>query len=196
MIEKVVSSGFKVDPPDMKEARQVLSSLHIVNCNPQCGPLPLINLRTRFPKKENYAAFVGNIDPAFIKAQVLPRGRPHFGLLHLALIDDNIATASFAVATNDIYGQKYRYIELGVVVCFHKEVFVRGSLSTLPKSTIFVDGFRVYWECLPRKDRIPLFRRGIFRVAIMGLVAEDEIPVASLEGEYFLRRSVLNIAEA
>jgi len=63
----------------------------------------------------------------------------------------------------------------------------------LPRRTIFVDGFRVYWECLPRKDRIPLLRRGIFRVSIQGIIDEDEIPIASLEGEYFLRRSVLNI---
>lgn len=61
------------------------------------------------------------------------------------------------------------------------------------RGAIFVDGYRVYWQCMPWKNDI--LQRGIFQVVIVGLASGEEIPIASVEGGYFRRKGVLNISK-
>ena len=82
-----------------------------------------------------------------------------------------------------------RYLELGVVVVFHREAFLTGSLGKLPRHAIEVDGFRIYWECIADPGR-SLLARGIFRVAVCGLIGAEEVPVASIEGRYLRAHGV------
>ena len=136
------------------------------------------------------------VSPEFVKAQVLTRGRPHFSLIHVALVDDNIATHCFTADTGQTYGNEFRYVETGVGVCFHREAFIRGAIARPPRGTVEVDGYTVSWELVPYREGVPLQRRGFFRVAVHGHRADDGdvIHVASWEGEFFRRRGVLNLA--
>lgn len=191
MIEKVVGN-LRISPPSMSSCRPVPEMLFI-NPNPQCGSLPLTNLVMVYKPGEPYAAFRGDISPDFIKRMILPRGRPHFSLLHVALVDDNIGSVNFTAVTGEEYGRMYRVLESGTMVCFHREAFYRGSLKDLPRGAIFVDGYVVYWQCLPYRNSI--LQRGTFQVAVMGLVSGEEVPIVSIEGGYFKRKGVLNISK-
>ena len=193
MIEKIVSSGFCVSPVVPSQPEIISGGEKFVNLNPQCGPFPFGEIAVEQNLDENIAIFRAEISNDFAKAQIIPRGRPHFSLLHVALIDDAIASAGFSLITDQQYGTKYRYVELGVMACFHQEAFLTGSLQSKPRGTIFVDAFRIYWQCLPCKKKSPLLQRGIFRVSVIGVVHDEEIPIISVEGEYFRRKGVVNI---
>ena len=193
MIEKIVSSGFCVSPIIPNQPKIIPEGKKFVNLNPQCGPFPFGEIAVEHNLDENVAIFRAEISNDFAKAQIIPRGRPHFSLLHLALVDDAIASASFSLVTDQRYGAKYRYVELGVMACFHQEAFLTGSLRTKPRGTIFVDTFRIYWQCLPCKKRSSLLQRGIFRISVIGVICNEEIPVVSVEGEYFRRKGVVNV---
>lgn len=134
--------------------------------------------------------FVSDLTDAFAQSQIVPRGRPHFSLIHQALVDDAIASVSDTALTGEPYGKTGRYIEMGVVARFHREAFLAGTLST-PRQmgTVFVEGFRCYWTCVPVEGR-DVLQKGVFRVAVIGVSRGDEIPVVSLEGEYFRRKAV------
>ncbi len=113
MIE-TISRTLVVPPPDMTGSIPFPTELVVVNCNPQCGPLPIdpadLRVINHYP---DYIAVGGPISPGFIEAQVLTRARPHFGFLHLALAVDEVATATFPLFKGEVYGEKFRYVDLG-----------------------------------------------------------------------------------
>ena len=189
MIEKVISS-LDVKIPEINR-NSIPNTLPIVNANPQCGSLPLTDIKVFFD--DEYLNLKAQVSSEFIKAQIIPRGRPHFALLHLALIDDNLATLCFFLFTRQVYGQKYRYLERGVIASFKREAFVKGALKKIPFGAIEVDGYEVRCELIKRKEKCSIEKRGIFRVSVLGLRQEDKIDVACWEGEYFRRRGVINI---
>ncbi|MFA6043208.1 MAG: hypothetical protein WC786_06010, partial [Patescibacteria group bacterium] len=116
-------------------------------------------------------------------------------LLHIALIDDAIASSSFQCIMGESYGERYRYLELGAIAGFHHEAFFRGSLSQVPLGAIEVNGFLVRWQCMKRKPTSRLEQRGILQVAVLTESAGEEQQIASVEIEYFRRHGVLNIAK-
>lgn len=183
-------SALRVDIP-MLIRSEVPSNIIIANANPFC-PLPFENARYYF--EESYSNFEAQLSKEFIMATIVPRGRPHISLLHIALFDDNVATLSFPAITGLTYGQEYRYLESSIAVCFNREVFYRGALKRVPPGAIEVDRYSVEWELLPQSDRIPMLKRGIFRGVCYGhnILMGDKIRVASWEGGFFRRRGVLN----
>ncbi|MFH1225684.1 MAG: hypothetical protein V1684_00135 [bacterium] len=191
MIEKIISSGFRVEKPIIPKQHAVIpEGTPFANLNPQCGAFPFGKILMSYSPADKVAIFKAEISDAFNQAQIIPRGRPHLSLLHLALFDDAIASSAFTLITNEAYGLKYRYIEPGVVACFHQEAFLSGSLRSIPRGTIFVDKFSVYWQCLPIKNH-DLLQRGIFQVLVVGIKSGEEIPIASVEGMYFRRKGVI-----
>lgn len=193
MIEKIVSSGFKTDVPIPINPLVSPRGKIYTNLNPQCGPFPFNKIYYQYIPDDNFALFNSRLTDDFIQAQIIPRGRPHFSLLHIALIDDAIASSSFTLAIEENYGKNYRYIEFGAVVGFHREAFIAGRLAKNQLGTIFVDGFNIRWQCLPRKDNISIAQRGVLQVSILGLKGNEEIPVASVECEYYKRKGVVQI---
>lgn len=191
MVSSVVDRLHVVIPPPAL-ARPLPNGIPLVNANPQCGPFPFDGIRYHFPSDNGPAVFEAQVSHAFVKAQMLPRGRPHFSLLHVALVDDAIAVATLTAA-GERYGEQHRYVELDVAVAFHKEAFVRGSIRQRQFGTIEVDSLVVRWQGLPLKDHISVFQRGIFQVSVLGMVGDEEVPVASIEGRYIRRRGVLNV---
>lgn len=189
MIEQVVNS-LKIEIPEVYR-KPIPTDLPIINLNPQCGPMPLTSVEAY--KEEDYFNFKAVISNEFIEAQIIPRGRPHFALLHVALIDDNLASLCFSLFTGEAYGQKYRYLERGVAASFKKEAFIRGALEKVPWQAIEVDGYEIKCELIKSSPRRSLDIRGIFRVVIIGLADKDKIDVACWEGEYFRRKGVLNL---
>ena len=188
-IDKILSR-LRVDIP--RPTGMILSPYTglVPNLNPACGPAPFSIAMATTWLPEPGAVFEARLQRAFIEAQFLSRGRPHFTMLHVALIDDAIAAAALTGVSGECYGKKQRMIEFGVGVAFHREVFPRGSLKYLPRGTIEVDEFRVRWQILPYKDRISVLNRGIFRISILGIVGGEEIPVASVEGAFMRRKAV------
>lgn len=191
MIDSVVSN-LRVSVPSLQNPILFDGKVPLVNANPQCGAFPFWNIHSQVDTANGIARFQANLTPEFIRDQILPRGRPHFSLLHAALIDDAVAVSSFSIAQGEPYGVSSRYIELGVTVAFHREAFMEGSITTTQFGTVLVQGFRVYWQCLPQKDNVSLIDRGIFQVSVVGLTQFDEVPVASIEGGYMRRRAVFN----
>jgi len=159
----------------------------IVNANPHSGPLPIVGLQGIW--QDDHCLMSGSLDLLYIQQQIDPRGRPHFALTDVALIDDNIATAIYPLFLGmDPYGSEYRYLERGIKVVFHQEAFSKGRVNILPRGVIEVDGYEIRFELLPHRSSI--VPRGIFRVSCLGIRDNDQIPVASWEGEYFRRHGV------
>ncbi|MBU1083419.1 hypothetical protein KKE14_03225 [Patescibacteria group bacterium] len=181
-------SSLKVVIPDME--RQLISSgLVIPNLNPQCGVRPLEEIHIFHD--EDYANAEAVISSQFLEAQMIPRGRPHLALLHMALIDDDIASASFCAITSQTYGEKYRYVELWAKACFHKEAFLRGHIRCAAKGAVEVDAFKVLWELTKEQSHHNFHQRGVWRVSVLGIRDDEPIPVASLEGMYFRLPAVI-----
>lgn len=191
MISSVVSN-LRVHVPPPTGAVPLPKGIPLVNANPQCGPFPFSDIRFATTLDNGPMVFEARVSHDFIGAQVLPRGRPHLSLLHVALFDDGIAVATMTAA-GERYGETHRYIELDVAVAFHREAFVRGSVETLQFGTIEVDSFLVRWQGLPLRQSIPVVQRGVFQVSILSLAGEEEVPLASVEGRYMRRRGVLNV---
>ena len=182
--------SLKVSIPELN--RQPISSdLVIPNLNPQCGARPLERIKLYYDN--NYANAEAQLSADFLKAQMIPRGRPHFALLHMALIDDDLASASFCAITSQTYGKEYRYVELWAKVCFHREAFLRGHIRCSTKGAIEVDTFKVLWELIKEKPHHNFHQRGIWRVSVIGVRSDEPIPIASLEGMYFRLPAVTKI---
>ena len=188
-----ILSDLKVVVPELTRPMALPADVLLVNANPQCGPFPFENVMFEADLAAGHAVFRADLSESFVEAQILPRGRPHFSLLHVALVDDAVAVSSLTGITGEEYGKHYRYIELGAAAGFHREAFIRGTMTSRQFGTIFVDGFRVRWRCLPSGRRGSLLERGVFQVSVLGLNAGDEIPVVSVEGQYFRRRAVKNL---
>ncbi len=193
MMQYIVGSDFNVIPERLENPVQVEGiDGGFVNLNPQCGPFPFGNVYME-RLQDGSLRFVSELTDAFALAQIVPRGRPHFSLVHQALVDDAIASVCDTALTGEPYGETGRYIEMGVVAKFHREAFLRGTIST-PRQmgTVFVDGFRCYWTCVPDEGHTVL-QKGMFRVAVVGESRGEEIQVVSLEGQYFRRKAVRKI---
>jgi hypothetical protein len=191
MIQDVIL-GFRTHVEKPQNPHVIPGTIRFANANPHCA-WPFRDILMDVDLAAGHAVFCSDLSPEFIQTQILPRGRPHFSLLHIALIDDAIASSSFQVVTDEKYGKRYRYLELGALAGFHKEAFYRGSVRELPSGTIQVDGYRVRWQCLPRKAQSSLIQRGIVQVGIFGLIDTEEVQIASVEVEYFRRHGVLNV---
>ncbi|MEK7124424.1 MAG: hypothetical protein AAB877_01940 [Patescibacteria group bacterium] len=189
VIESILSA-FQVTVGPPKNSRPFDGNVTLANLNPQCGPFPFCNIYSEVNLRNGIARFQADLAPDFIQAQILPRGRPHFSLLHVALVDDAVAATSFSLATGEEYGRNSRYIEMGAMAGFHREAFMRGSNIVRQFGTILVDGFRVYWQCQSRKENVSLIDQGIFQVSVVGLTPKQEVPVASIEGQYFRRKAI------
>jgi len=192
MITKTRAS-LKLQLPTLTHPSVLPRDTQLVNANPHCGPFPFVDIIYELNLEDGHALFQAELSKEFIVAQILPRGRPHFSLLHVALVDDAVAVSSFTVATKRVYGERYRYVELGATAGFHREAFMKNSISSHQFGTCIVDGFRVRWRCVQAKERIPLIQQGIFQVSILGLISGEEVPVASVEGHYLRRLAVTNI---
>lgn len=190
MIQQVVP-GFRTDIEPLVNPRLISRTRSIANANPH-HVWPFSNIYTDGSLADQYMVFCTDITPEFIQREILPCGRPHIGLVHIALINDAIATSSFEIITDERYGTAYRYVELGAVAGNHQEAFVKGSIIEPPHGTIEVSGYRIRWQLMPRKPNKPMVQRGILQVGIFGLIAEGETQVASVEVEYFRRKGVLN----
>ena len=185
-------ADLKITVPELIRPVVMPAGVQLVNANPQCGPFPFENIMFEADLENGHAVFQADLSERFVEAQILPRGRHHFSLLHVALVDDAVAVSSLTGITGEEYGRRYRYIELGAAAGFHREAFIRGTMTSRQFGTIFVDGFRVRWRCLPSRKRGSLLDRGIFQVSVLGLDAGDEVPVVSVEGQYFRRHAVEN----
>jgi len=187
-----LNPALKVDIPPLDQEIPFTPEVPLVNANPQCGPFPFTAICSDIDLKKGLEGVTVQADLSadFIKAQILPRGRPHFSLIHTALVDDAIAVTSLTGTTGMVYGETHRYIEMGVVVGFQREAFIRGSNQRRQFGTIFVDGFRTRWRALPEKDNISVLQRGRFQVSVYGLHGFDETLVACVEGKYMRRRAV------
>ncbi len=186
--DEVKPAQFSVDIPDHNGVPYPVNA-PVVNANPHSGPLPLVDLHGIW--QEDYCVMVGRLDLEYIRTQIDPRGRPHFALTDIALIDDNIATAMYPLFLGmDPYGSEYRYLERGICACFHQEAFTRGRMVNMPRGTIEVDGYEIRFELLPHRNSI--VSRGTFRVSALGVTGDDFVPVASWVGEYFRRHGVLS----
>lgn len=162
----------------------------VPNLNPMCGPPPFVQATATSWEAAPGVTYEAELTPEFIGAQFLTRGRPHFTLVHVALIDDAVAATTLTGVSGERYGEKRRVIEMGVAVGFHREAFPKGSLCGKPFGTVAVDNFLVRWQLLPHKDNVPILNRGTFQIAVLGLVGDEEVPVASIEGMYMRRNAV------
>lgn len=190
MIEKIVST-LRLSVPVPPDPLVISETVQFMNLNPQCGSFPLQGIHFHYDPQANFAAFSATLTPSFIDAQIRPRGRPHFSLLHVALLDDAIASVGFTTVHEQPYGATHRYLELGAAVCFHHEAFIAGTLTAIPRGAVEVEGFRTRWQCLPRRQPISIIHRGILQVSILGIRDQEEIQVASVECQYFLGRGVV-----
>lgn len=177
-----------VQIPELRASTKMPQGLTLINMNPYV-PFPFSDIRaTSWVPGEG--TFEADVSEAFVEATIRSRGRPHFSLTHAGFIDDAIAAAAFTGTTGETYGARYRYIEFDVGISFHREAFPRGSVSVRQSGTVVVDHFVARWELLPQKDRIPIMRRGIFRVSILGVRDKDQIPIASIQGNYMRRKAL------
>jgi hypothetical protein len=193
MIQNIVP-GFQTTIEKPQRSTVIPRTVEFVNPNPQCGPWPFTDIQFEADFDAGHAVFCTDLSPEFIRAQILPRGRPHISLLHVAIADDAIAASSFQIVTQEPYGQRYRYLELGACAGFHQEAFFRNSIREAPFGTLQVDGYRIRWQCLRRKPHMSLIQRGIVQVGVFGIIGNDEVQIVSVEVEYFRRRGVLNVA--
>lgn len=192
MIEKIVP-GFRTSIEKPLTPSIIPRERKIANANPH-RTWPFADIFLDGSIDEQHLVLCSDITTEFITREILPCGRPHVGLMHIALINDAIATSSFEVVTAETYGTKYRYVELGAIAGNHREAFVRGSVTAPPSGTIEVDGYRVRWQFMPQKSWQTITQRGIVQIGIFGLIESEEVQVASVEIEYFRRRGVLNVA--
>ncbi len=190
MIERVVSD-LRVTVPRPVMVNESPRDANFVNLNPQCGPFPFGSVLWQYDEGDQFACFEADLTQDFVDAQIMPRGRPHFSLLHVALVDDAIASSSFTLIAQQPYGHAYRYLELAAAANFHREAFIEGALHAVPRGATYVDGFRIRWQCLPWRDHTPLVRRGVLQVSVIGVRETEEIPIASVECEYFLGKAVV-----
>ena len=168
--------------------RVPLPDLAIPNLNPQCGPRPLTDIR--FHQEEDYINASAEVGMPFADAMIRPRGRPHWSLLHVALVDDDIAAATFAAVTHKMYGVTHRVVELNARIAFHREAFLRGCVMQPTRGSVEVDSFRAEWEVIPHRSRGNIRQHGIWRVSFLGIRDEEPIRIASLEGSYLRMRAV------
>jgi len=187
-----VVSTLSVEIPLVRPSA-VSDDIVVANANPFC-PLPFEHAKY-YAEEQEYGNFQADLSQSFIEATIIPRGRPHISLLHIALFDDNVATLSFPVLTGKTYGEEFRYLESSIAVCFHREVFFRGVLERVPRGAVEVDRYSVAWELLPQNDHVPMLKRGIFRGICYGFNEQSGVivKVASWEGGFFRRRGVLNL---
>ena len=187
MAEQV--STLKVIIPKMK--RQPISDdLVIPNLNPQCGARPLEGIELFYDM--DYVNAKAMISEEFLEAQMMPRPRSHWALIHMALVNDDIASTSCGAITSQVYGEKYRYVELWAKVSFHREAFLKGYLRYPTRGTVEVDTFQVLWELVKEKSHHNLHQRGLWRVSVIGIRDKEPIPISSLEGAYFRLPTVKN----
>ncbi|MFA6909463.1 MAG: hypothetical protein WC289_06365 [Patescibacteria group bacterium] len=191
MIQSIVPH-FRTHIEKPQNSKIVCGTTQFANPNPQAGHFPFSQIEMDVDLNDQRAVFCADICPEFIATQILTRGRPHFSLIHVAFVDDAIASSSFQCVTDQKYGEQYRYLELGVIVGFQQEAFFCNSIREIPRGAIAVDGYRVRWQCLPRKNGSAIIQRGILQVGILGIVDTEEIQIASVEVEYFRRRGVFN----
>lgn len=187
-IERILA-GMKVNIPRPTNAIPIPYPERVPNLNPACGPSPFVRAMATSWKAEQGGIYEAALTLEFIRAQFLTRGRPHFTLVHVALIDDAVAAATLTGVSGEKYGERRRIIEMGVAVGFHREAFPKGSLRGQPFGTVAVDGFRVRWQLLPHRDNVPILNRGVFQIAVLGLIGDEELPVASVEGMYMRRNA-------
>ena len=192
MIEKVLNS-LNIQIPEVSR-EPISEDLPVINANPHCGPLPLVDIEAYWDT--DYMNLKGMLSSKYVQFQIMPRGRPHFALIDLALINDNLATLCFLLYTGKTYGKNYRYVQISTIAAFKQEAFIRGSLNQIPSGAIEVDSFEMQCELIKRKPKRSLDVRGIYRVTIVGISGRDRISVACWEGEYFRRKGVLNIKAA
>ncbi len=180
--------NLRVEVPSM-ERLPITTSLSIPNLNPHIGPRPLTDIEM-FYEPGYYGNFAANVSPEFVQLLIAPRPRSHFAGVHLLLVNDDIAAVSVCAALQEPYGEQGRYVELSAGMNFHREVFLRGTLKHSGRGLVEVDSFRILWELTKLQERHDLRRRGIWRVEVQGLRQGEEIPVVSLEGEYFRQSPV------
>lgn len=181
-----------VEVPEVSRT-SVSDSLRVPNLNAHMCSRPLTNAESFYEAGEYFNA-AADIAPEFLDQTMKPRGRPHLTLLHLALLDDDLAALSFAAIGAGVYGEEWRYVELWAEARFHREAFLRGCVRFPTRQAIEVDSFRAYWELFPDKPARNLLHRGIWRLSVMGVRDEEPIRVASLRGQYCRLAAVQNKA--
>lgn len=150
------------------------------NINPQAGVSPLGIIKA---DKDNMV-FSATVSDLFCKNQILTRGRPHFGGIHIALLNDAICSMVFEFVKHIKYGEKKRYVETSLKISFLREAFYKGGLKKLPSHSVFADDFQFFWQILDINGK-SIERRGYLDVTVVAVTeSNDLVPVLTSRCTY------------